>query len=142
MANILKSKYGDGHKVIIKDRTGLGKIRNDITSLVSKSTYGIVVGKTVFELIKTKSKQKNPKHTIYLSKDTKGENVFMKRFNSSITYLFVGPKSVIQGMFDHAGDGKSSKSETNIKTECKEVVSLILMEGKLKNNKNLSYDEE
>ena len=47
MANILKSKYGDGHKVIIKDRTGLGKVRGDVPSIVSKSTYGIVPGKTV-----------------------------------------------------------------------------------------------
>jgi len=140
MANILKSKYGDGHKVLIKDRTGLGKVRSDIPSIIAKSTYGIVAGKTVFELIKTKSKQKNPKHTIYLSKDTKGENVFMKRFNSSITYLFVGPKSVVQGMFDHAGDGKSSKSDTNEKTELKELVSLCLMEQKLKFNKDVNYD--
>ena len=140
MANILKSKYGDGHKVIIKDRTGLGKVRGDVPSIVSKSTYGIVAGKTVFELIKTKSKQKNPKHTILLSKDGKGENVFMKKFNSSITYLFVGPKSVVQGMFDHAGDGKSSKSDTNEKTELKELVSLCLMEQKLKFNKDVDYD--
>jgi len=140
MANILKSKYGDGHKVIIKDRTGLGKVRGDVPSIVSKSTYGIVPGKTVFELIKTKSKQKNPKHTILLSKDGKGENVFMKKFNSSITYLFVGPKSVVQGMFDHAGDGKSSKSDTNEKTELKELVSLCLMEQKLKFNKDVDYD--
>jgi len=140
MANILKSKYGDGHKVIIKDRTGLGKVRGDVPSIVSKSTYGIVAGKTVFELIKTKSKQKNPKHTILLSKDGKGENVFMKKFNSSITYLFVGPKSVVQGMFDHAGDGKSSKSDTNEKTELKELVSLCVMEQKLKYNKDVDYD--
>jgi hypothetical protein len=140
MANILKSKYGDGHKVLIKDRTGLSKVRNDIPSLVSKASYGITPGKTVFELLKTKSKQKNPKHTITLSKDAKGEQVFMKKFNSTITYLFVGPKSVIQGMFDHAGDGKSSKSDTNDKTELKELVSLCVMEQKLKFNKDVDYD--
>ena len=29
MANIFKDKYGDGHKVQIKDKTGLNKIKND-----------------------------------------------------------------------------------------------------------------
>jgi len=140
MANILKSKYGDGHKVLIKDRSGLAKVRNDIPSLVSKPLYGIQPGKSVFELLKTKSKQKKPKHTIYLSKDSKGEQVFMKKFNSLTTYLFIGSKSVIQGMFDHAGDGKSSKSDTNDKTELKELVSLCVMEQKLKFNKDVDYD--
>jgi len=141
MANIFKPKYGEGHKVVIKDKIGLNKVRNDIGALVSKSVYVISPGKTVFELVKTKARQKNPKHIVYLSKDKSGESMFMKKLGSSLLYEFRGAKSVIQGMFDHAGDGKSSKSETNIKTECKEVVSLILMEGKLKNNKNLSYDE-
>ena len=115
MANILKSKYGDGHKVLIKDRTGLSKVRNDIPTIVTKAALSIVPGKTVFELVKTKTKQKKPKHIVYLSKDLKGEMVFMKKFNSPTTYLFIGSKSVIQGMFDHAGDGKSSKSDTNEK---------------------------
>ena len=53
----------------------------------------------------------------------------MKKFNSSITYLFVGPKSVVQGMFDHAGDGKSSKSDTNEKTELKELQKTLFASG-------------
>ena len=140
MANILKAKYGDGHKIIIKDRTGLGKIRNDIPSMISKSVYGIVPGKTVFELVKSKIKQRNPKHNISLSKDGKGETLFMKKSNSSILYSLIGPKSVIQGMFDHAGDGKSSKSNTDKKTQLKELVSLLIMEQKLKYGKTIDYD--
>jgi len=140
MANILKAKYGDGHKVLIKDRPGLTKVRSDIPTIVSKSVYGITPGKTVFELVKSKGKIKKPNFIILLSKDGKGEIMFMKKFNSSILYSFVGSKSVIQGMFDHAGDGKSSKSETNDKTELKELVSLCVMEQKLKYNKDVDYD--
>ena len=141
MANILKSKYGDGHKVLIKDRTGLGKVRNDIPSLVSKTSYGITPGKTVFELLKTKSKQKNPKHIIDVSSSPKGNlEMYMKKQGSSILYLFKGAKSSLQNMFTHAGDGKSSKSDTDDKTATKELASLYLFEQKLKYNKDVNYD--
>ncbi len=59
MASIFNSEYTDGHKVLIKDRNMLGKVRNTIPSIVSKASYGIQPGKTVFELVKTKSKQRN-----------------------------------------------------------------------------------
>ena len=139
MANIFKPKYSNGHKVVIQDRTRLAKLRSDLPSLISTAKYGITPGKTVFELIKTKTLQKKPTHTIYLSKDKKGENMFMKK-NGTVLYLFIGSKSIIQGMFAHAGDGKSSKSDTNDKTELKELVSLCVMEQKLKYNKDVDYD--
>ena len=59
MASIFNPEYKDGHKVLIKDKTMLRKVGNSIPALVSKSSLGITPGKTVFELIKTKSKQKN-----------------------------------------------------------------------------------
>lgn len=139
MANIFKPKYPNGHKVVIQDRARLAKLRNDLPSLVAVAKYGITPGKTVFELIKTKALQKKPTHTIYLSKDKKGEMMYMKK-NGTVLYLFIGSKSIIQGMFAHAGDGKSSKSETNDKTELKELVSLCVMEQKLKFNKDVDYD--
>jgi len=138
MANIFKPKYPNGHKVTIKDRGGLAKVRSDIPSLVSKGTYGISPGSTTFELVKNKTLQKNPKHTIDLSKSGSTEEMYMKK--ATTLYLFRGSKSVIEGMFNHAGDGTSSKSDTNKKTELKELVSLCLLEQKLKYNKDVDYD--
>ena len=138
MASIFNPEYKDGHKVLIKDRGMLGKVRNNIPSIVSKASYGITPGKTVFELVKTKSKQKNPKHIIDVSSSPKGNlEMYMKKQGSSILYLFKGAKSSLQNMFTHAGDGKSSKSDTNDKTELKELVSLCVMEQKLKYNKDV-----
>ena len=141
MASIFNSEYGDGHKVLIKDKTMLRKVGNSIPALVSKSTLGITPGKTVFELIKTKSKQKNPKHTIVVSPTPKGNlEAYMIKSGTSQKYLFIGAKSSLQNMFTHAGDGKSSKSDTDDKTATKELASLCLFEQKLKYGNDVDYD--
>ena len=141
MASIFNSEYKDGHKVLIKDRNMLGKVRNTIPSIVSKALYGIQPGKTVFELVKTKSKQKKPKHIIDVSSSSTGNlEMYMNKQGSSIMYLFKGAKSSLQNMFTHAGDGKSSKSDTGDTTTAKELVSLILFEQKLKYGKDASYE--
>ena len=140
MANIFKDKYKDGHKVQIKDKTGLNKIKNGLGALVGNTKYGITPGSTKFELVKVKTKQKNPKHKILFS-DT-GLSMFMKKLPSGPLYEFVGSKSAIQNAFSHAGDGKgtSDKSATNDKTELKELISLCLLERKLKNNEDVDFD--
>jgi hypothetical protein len=141
MASIFNPEYKDGHKVLIKDKTMLRKVGSSIPALVSKSTLGITPGKTVFELIKTKSKQKNPKHTIVVSPTPKGNlEAYMMKSGTSQKYLFIGAKSSLQNMFTHAGDGKSSKSDTDDKTATKELASLCLFEQKLKYNKDVDYD--
>src|SRR6056300_1488737 len=141
MASIFNPEYKDGHKVLIKDKTMLRKVGNSIPALISKSTLGITPGKTVFELIKTKSKQKNPKHTIMLSPTPKGNlEAYMLKSGTSQKYLFIGAKSSLQNMFTHAGDGKSSKSDTDDKTATKELASLCLFEEKLKRGKKTSYE--
>jgi hypothetical protein len=141
MASIFNSEYGDGHKVLIKDKTMLRKVGNSIPALVSKSTLGITPGKTVFELIKTKSKQKNPKHTIVVSPTPKGNlEAYMIKSGTSQKYLFIGAKSSLQNMFTHAGDGKSSKSDTDDKTATKELASLCVFEQKLKSGEDATYD--
>jgi len=138
MANIFKPKYGDGHLVVIKDRNGLAKVRSDLTTIMSKSNLGVSLGKTTFTLVKTKSKQKKPKHKIYLS--DKGESLFMSKAPQGPLFQFIGAKSVIQGMFNHAGKGASDKSATNDKTETKELVSICVFEQKLAKGKNADYD--
>ena len=141
MASIFNPEYKDGHKVLIKDKTMLRKVGNSIPALVSKSTLGITPGKTVFELIKTKSKQKNPKHTIMLSPTPKGNlEAYMMKSGTSQKYLFIGAKSSLQNMFTHAGDGKSSKSDTDDKTATKELASLCVFEQKLKYGNDVDYD--
>src|SRR5210317_989315 len=141
MASIFNPEYKDGHKVLIKDKTMLRKVGSSIPALVSKSTLGITPGKTVFELIKTKSKQKNPKHTIVVSPTPKGNlEAYMIKSGTSQKYLFIGAKSSLQNMFTHAGDGKSSKSDTDDKTATKELASLCLFEQKLKTGKDATYD--
>ena len=67
MANIFKDKYGDGHKVQIKDRAGLNKIKAGLGALVGQTKYGITPGTTKFSLVKVKTKQKNPKQRIFFS---------------------------------------------------------------------------
>jgi hypothetical protein len=141
MASIFNPEYKDGHKVLIKDKTMLRKVGSSIPALVSKSTLGITPGKTVFELIKTTSKQKNPKHTIVVSPTPKGNlEAYMMKSGTSQKYLFIGAKSSLQNMFTHAGDGKSSKSDTDDKTATKELASLCLFEQKLKYGNDVDYD--
>jgi hypothetical protein len=141
MASIFNPEYKDGHKVLIKDKTMLRKVGSSIPALVSKSTLGITPGKTVFELIKTKSKQKNPKHTIVVSPTPKGNlEAYMMKSGTSQKYLFIGAKSSLQNMFTHAGDGKSSKSDTDDKTATKELASLCLFEQKLKYGNDVDYN--
>ena len=108
MASIFNSEYKDGHKVLIKDRNMLGKVRNTIPNIVSKALYGIQPGKTVFELVKTKSKQKKPKHIIDVSSSSTGNlEMYMNKQGSSIMYLFKGAKSSLQNMFTHAVTGST-----------------------------------
>lgn len=141
MASIFNPEYKDGHKVLIKDKTMLRKVGNSIPALISKSTLGITPGKTVFELIKTKSKQKKPKHIIMLSPTPKGNlEAYMLKSGTSHKYLFIGAKSSLQNMFTHAGDGKSSKSDTDDKTATKELASLCVFEQKLKYGNDVDYD--
>lgn len=138
MANIFKSKYPNGHKVELKDKAGLNRVKNGLGALLGKSIYGLVPGKTQLELVKPK--RGKPKHTIYMS--DKGLSMCMKKLPGGPLYEFVGPKSVIQNSFNHAGDGKGSndKSATNDKTELKELISLCILQQKLESNKDVDFD--
>ena len=140
MANIFKDKYGDGHKVQIKDKTGLNKIKNGLGALVGQTKYGITPGTTKFSLVKVKTKQKNPKQRIFFSDS--GLSMFMMKLPNGPLYEFIGSKSAIQNAFSHAGDGKgaSDKSATNDKTELKELISMCILQEKLENNKDVDFD--
>lgn len=64
----------------------------------------------------------------------------MSKAPQGFLFQFIGAKSVIQGMFNHAGKGASDKSSTNDKTETKELVSICVFEEKLKKGKDADYD--
>ena len=138
MANIFKSKYPNGHKVELKDKAGLNKVKNGLGALLGKSTTGLTPGKTQLELVKPKKGK--PKHTIYMSES--GLSMCMKKLPNGPLYEFIGPKSVIQNSFNHAGDGKGSndKSSTNDKTELKELISMCILREKLENGRDVDYD--
>jgi len=138
MANIFKSKYPNGHKVELKDKAGLNKVKNGLGALLGKSTTGLTPGKTQLELVKPKKGK--PKHTIYMSES--GLSMCMKKLPNGPLYEFIGPKSVIQNSFNHAGDGKGSndKSATNDKTELKELISMCILREKLENGRDVDYD--
>ena len=141
MASIFNSEYGDGHKVLIKDSSMLRKVGTNVINVVQNRKLDIVPGKTVFELVKTKSKQKNPKHIVNVSSKATGNlEMYMMKSGTSQLYLFIGSKSSLQNMFTHAGDGKSSKSDTDDKTATKELASLCLFEEKLKRGKNVPFE--
>lgn len=136
MANIFKDKYPTGHKVVIKDRQGLTKVGPIIPSIITQAKANINPGSTVFELEKTRFT--NLKYEINLSKSGVAQEIYMRK--SGHLYKFIGSKSVLEGIFSHAGDGTSAKSDTNSKTECQELVSLHLFEQKLKFGKDQDYD--
>jgi len=141
MASIFNPEYRDGHKVLIKDSSMLRKVGTNVINVVQNRKLNIVPGKTVFELIKTKSKQKNLKYTVDVSSKATGNlEMYMMKSGTSQLYLFIGSKSSLQNMFTHAGDGKSSKSDTDDKTATKELASLCLFEEKLKRGKNASFE--
>src|SRR5210317_2515225 len=142
MASIFNPEYRDRHKVLIKDRTMLRKVGSNVVNIVENRSYNIFPGKTVFELIKTKSKQRNQKYTVDVSsKKTGNLEMYMMKSGTSQKYKFIGSKSTLQNMFTHAGDGsKSSKSDTDDKTATKELATLCVFEQKLKSGEDATYD--
>ena len=138
MANLFKDKYKNGHKVELKDKAGLNKVKNGLGVLLSKSVYALIPGKTQLELVKPK--KGTIKHIVNMSES--GLSMVMKKLPNGPLYEFIGPKSVIQNSFNHAGDGKGAndKSATNDKTELKELISMCILQEKLENGRDVEYD--
>jgi len=136
MANIFKDQYPTGHKVAVKDRQGLTSAGANVASILRKEN---VNPGDIFELYKEKSIT-NLKHDVDLATSGKPMVILMKD-NKKRLYRFTGAKTTLEKMFEHAGDGtKSSKSDTNKKTECQELVTLHLFEAKLKKGIKADYD--
>lgn len=137
MANIFKDKYGTGHKVRLKNNTGLNAAGANVASIIRKEG---IAPESVFELYKGRTIT-NLKYDIDLkTKQTRSPEVMLMK-KSGTLYRFTGSKNTLEKMFEHAGDGtKASKSDTNKKTECQELVTLHLFEAKLKHQIKADYD--
>jgi hypothetical protein len=129
MANLFKPKYKDGHLINIKPKTQRG--------LLDKlKTYGLDPLK-VLSLIKRPLPQ-STKYTI-LPMGSGNQVLNAKLENGAKIFSFRGAKTTIENLFDHYGKN-TGKSATDKKTKTKELVSLCLLENKLKTGKLVDED--
>ena len=114
MASIVDNKkYGENHRVILKDKP--------VNSALFKKE-GYVPGKTVFLIIRRKVKA-----TKFVEVAKGNKSITLKDDRNKIV-LIEGSESSINGSFNHFT--KNAKSNTNILTEIKELVSMHLFEYK------------
>lgn len=129
MANLFKPKYKDGHLINIKPKTQRG--------LLDKlKTYGLDPLK-VLSLIKRPLPQ-STKYTI-IPMGSGNQVLNAKLENGAKIFSFRGAKTTIENLFDHYGKN-TGKSATDKKTKTKELVSLCLLENKLKTGKLVDED--
>jgi len=131
MANIFKPKYKDGHLVSIKPKT-----QGSVLSILKK--YGLDPTKVLSLIKRPLSKSQNLKLMI-IPMGTGKEVLHAELENKSKVFSFRGAKTTIENLFDHYGKN-TGKSATDKKTKTKEMVSLCLIENKLK--KGTLVDED
>lgn len=123
-------KYGEGHQVILKDRS---KLTSSTATLYSSNGYQ--AGKSIFSVTLN---PKNVDNTLeYAGPGTK-KNVFLKDAAGKVIQL-IGSASVIDKTFNHYST--NAKSNTNLLTEIKENISMWIFEGWFTTNKVLSEDD-
>jgi len=131
MANIFKPKYKDGHLVSIKPKT-----QRSVLDKLKK--YGLDPTKVLSLIKRPLSKSQNLK-LIIIPMGTGKEVLHAELENGSKVFSFRGAKTTIENLFDHYGKN-TGKSATDKKTKTKEMVSLCLLENKLK--KGTLVDED
>lgn len=124
------STYKDGHQVQFK---AANKLSATVLSQIKK--IGYIPDSTVFSLIRTITKKIKVDHSIEVTK-TGGEQVYLKDPKGKVLIL-TGSGSGIDGCFNHAG-GTSSKADTNIKTEVKELISMWVFNASIERNVTLT----
>lgn len=121
-------KYGEGHKVILKES---GKLSSPVKTLYSSSGYQ--AGKSVFTITLQPKKIDN-----VLQYSSGNKTVYLVDDRNKVIQL-IGSSSAIDGSFNHFST--NAKSNTNLLTEIKENISMWLFEGYFEDNKILSKDE-
>jgi hypothetical protein len=124
------STYKDGHKVQFKSAD---KLSANVLSQIKKINY--VPDSTVFSLIRTVTKTTKADYLIEVTK-TGDEQIYLKDPRGKVVIL-TGSGTSIDGCFNHAG-GSSSKADTNVKTEVKELVSMWVFEASLEKGAKLT----
>ena len=125
MASIVDNKkYGENHRVILKDKP--------VNSALFKKE-GYVPGKTVFLIIRRKVKA-----TKFVEVAKGNKSITLKDDRNKIV-LIEGSESSINGSFNHFT--KNAKSNTNVLTEIKELVSMHLFESYIERGRVLKEEE-
>jgi len=125
MASIVDNKkYGENHRVILKDKP--------VNSALFKKE-GYVPGKSVFLIIRRKVKA-----TKFVEVAKGNKSITLKDDRNKIV-LIEGSESSINGSFNHFT--ANAKSNTNILTEIKELVSLYLFESYIETGRVLKEEE-
>lgn len=123
-------KYGEGHQVILKDRS---KLTSSTATLYSSNGYQ--AGKSVFSVTL------NPRNVDnileYTAPGTK-KNVFLKDAAGKVIQL-IGSASAIDKTFNHYST--NAKSNTNLLTEIKENISMWIFEEWFSKSQVLSEDD-
>jgi|TARA_B110000483_G_scaffold168463_1_gene199210 hypothetical protein len=128
MAHILNSsKYGEGHKVVLKP-----KLSNKLAVEMRKNGYKL--GSSIFTITKKKVK---PTISIELSANKTFE-LFIDH-KKRIVQIF-GNDMAFHNTFNHHGKGAGGKSETKVRTETKEIISLCVIREALEKGKK--YDDD
>ena len=125
MASIVDNKkYGENHRVILKDKP--------VNSALFKKE-GYVPGKSVFLIIRRKVKA-----TKFIEVAKGNKSITLKDDRNKIV-LIEGSESSINGSFNHFT--KNAKSNTNVLTEIKELVSMHLFESYIERGRTLKEEE-
>ena len=129
MAHILNSsKYGEGHKVVLKP-----KLSNKLAVEMRKNGY--TLGSSVFTITKKKVKTKK---IIDLSNDKTSE--YLIDAKNQVVHFF-GSDMAFHNTFNHHGKGAGGKSETKVRTETKEIISMCVIREALEKGKRYNDDQ-
>ena len=129
MAHILNSsKYGEGHKVVLKP-----KLSNKLAVEMRKNGYKL--GSSIFTITKKKVK---PKIELDLS-ESKTFEYFVDSSNRIVQ--FYGSDMAFHNTFNHHGKGAGGKSETKVRTETKEIISMCVIREALEKGKKYNDDQ-
>lgn len=131
MASIVgSSKYGEGHKVVLKESD---KIPPATGKKFTENKYKL--GESVFSITKT-AKTKDIGLVIELAS---GKDTIMLIDEKKKVVLVKGSESSINNCFNHFSE--NSKSNTGALTELKELVSMYMFEAAIESNKTLTEEQ-
>jgi len=120
------TKYGTGHELVLKDKLS-GTMASQFTNI------GYVPGKSIFKIA---DKDKTPDNILQINSGT--DQIALQDATNKIL-LVTGSASSLNTLFNHYS--KNAKSNTNLLTELKELISMYMFESAIEDNKILSEDD-